>query len=82
MNVQRGRLVSGGRIQVPADVRRELGLADGDAVTMRVSGGALQIRPVKGALARVQARIRRFVPQGVSLADELIAERRIASQSE
>jgi len=30
MNAQRGKLVSGGRLQVPADLRRELGLAVAD----------------------------------------------------
>lgn len=76
VNAQRGRLVSGGRLQVPADMRRELGLADGDAVLLRVVDGELHVRPIRQALARVQARLRPYLSEGGSLADELLAERR------
>jgi AbrB family looped-hinge helix DNA binding protein len=85
MNVQRGKLVSGGRLQVPADIRRELGLKDGDAVTMEVVDGRLQIRPYRDTLARIQARFRKHLPQGVSAAsvvDEFIAERRAEAEKE
>ena len=82
MNIQRGKLVSGGRIQVPADIRRALGLSDGDAVIMEVVGGELRVRPYREVLARVRENLRRYVPEGVSLADELIAERRAAAETE
>lgn len=36
MNAYNGKLVSGGRLQLPAAIRRALGLADGDWVVMRV----------------------------------------------
>lgn len=82
MNVQRGKLVSGGRLQVPADIRRLLGLNDGDPVTMRVVNGELHVRPLRDALARVQSRLHDHIPQGVSLSDELIADRRAAARKE
>lgn len=82
MNIQRGKLVSGGRLQVPADIRRLLGLNDGDAVTMEVVNGRLQIRPYRDVLAEVQARLRPYVREGASIADELIADRRAASETE
>jgi AbrB family looped-hinge helix DNA binding protein len=82
MNVQRGRLVSGGRLQVPADIRRELGLADGDPVVMRVVEGELHVRPLREALGRVQAELRRYVPDGISLSEELIKDRRTAASRE
>jgi AbrB family looped-hinge helix DNA binding protein len=82
MNIQRGKLVSGGRLQVPADIRRLLGLNDGDPVTMRVVNGELHVRPLRDALARVQSRLRDHIPQGVSLSDELIADRRAAARKE
>lgn len=82
MNAQRGKLVSGGRLQVPADIRRELGLADGDPVIMRVIDGELHVRPLRDALASVQARLRSYLPDGVSLSEELIAERRTAAKDE
>jgi len=82
MNAQRGKLVSGGRLQVPADLRRELGLADGDAVIMRVVGGELHVRPLRDAVAGVQARLRQYVSDGPNLSDELIADRRRESAVE
>ncbi len=82
MNVQRGKLVSGGRLQVPADIRRALGLADGDSVMLRVVDGELHVQPVHNALARVQARLRPHVSPETSLSDELIADRRRASVDE
>jgi AbrB family looped-hinge helix DNA binding protein len=82
MNAQRGKLVSGGRLQVPADIRRALGLADGDAVLLRVVDGELHVRPVHSALRRVQERLRPHIPAGASLSDELIAERRRAAADE
>lgn len=82
MNVQRGKLVSGGRLQVPADIRRALGLADGDSVTLHVVDGELHVRPVHNALRRVQARLRPHLGSGTSLSEELIADRRRASGDE
>lgn len=85
MNVQRGKLVSGGRLQVPADIRRALGLKDGDTVTMEVVDGELRIRSFRETLARVQARFREHLPPGVtpgSIVDEFIAERRAEAERE
>lgn len=82
MNVERGKLVSGGRLQIPARVRRELGLKDGDSVVMETVDGELRVRPYRDVLAEVQRSLRQYVPEGVSLSDELIAERRAASERE
>ena len=82
MSIQRGKLVSGGRLQLPAELRRELSLNDGDTVLMEVVNGELHVRPLLDAVARVQARLRQFVPSDVSLSDELIADRREAADHE
>ena len=82
MTIQRGKLVSGGRLQLPAELRRELSLADGDTVLMEVVDGELHIRPLRDAVARVQARLRQFVPADLSLSEELIADRRAAAERE
>lgn len=80
MHVQRGKLVSGGRLQIPADVRKALDLKDGDTVTLEVIDGKLQVRPFRQVIAEIQERMRGFVPEGVSLADELIADRRAEAE--
>lgn len=78
----RGKLVSGGRLQVPADVRRELQLGDGDTVTMRVVDGELRVRSTRGSMERIRAIMRQYVPEGVILSDELIADRRAEAARE
>ena len=82
MIAYKGRIVSGGRLQIPADVRKELGLADGDNVRLEVVNGELRVRSFKAALERVRAMVREHVPAGVSLADELIADRRAEAARE
>lgn len=85
MNVQRGKLVSGGRLQIPADIRRTLGLNDGDEVRMEVVDRQLRIRPFRDVLAEVQAQFRAHLPAGVipsSIIDDFIAERRAEAEKE
>lgn len=76
MNAHNGKLVSGGRLQLPSDVRRELGLADGDQVVMRVVDGELHVSPRRDVLKRIQAMLQPYALVDGSVADELIAERR------
>lgn len=82
MNVQRGKLVSGGRLQLPAEIRRALSLADGDTVLLEVVGGEIHVRPLRDAVSRIQARLREYVAPDRSLSDELIADRRAESADE
>jgi AbrB family looped-hinge helix DNA binding protein len=82
MAAYKGRIVSGGRLQIPADVRKELGLADGDAVRISIENGEVRIRPFKDVVKELQARIRKYVPEGVSITDELIADRRAEAARE
>ena len=82
MNMQRGKLVSGGRLQVPADIRRALELGDGDSVLMRVVDGELRVRPARVPVERIRARLRPYLEGRPSMADELIAERRAEAERE
>ncbi|MBB5712942.1 AbrB family looped-hinge helix DNA binding protein [Sphingomonas xinjiangensis] len=82
MNVQRGRLVSGGRLQLPAEMRKALSLDDGDTVLLEIVGGEIHVRPLRDAVSRVQARLREYVSADVSLSAELIADRRAEAISE
>jgi antitoxin PrlF len=82
MNVQRGKLVSGGRLQLPAEMRKALSLGDGDTVLLEMVDGEIHVRPLRDAVSRVQARLREYIPADVSLSDELIADRRAESDSE
>ena len=82
MNVQRAKLVSGGRLQLPIEMRRALSLGDGDTVLLEMVTGEIHVRPLRDAVSRVQARLREYIPMDVSLSDELIADRRAESAGE
>lgn len=82
MQPQRVRIIEGGKLIIPASMRRELGLATGDTVLVDVADGELRVRSISKAIERAQAILRRHVPEGVSLADELIADRRREAERE
>jgi AbrB family looped-hinge helix DNA binding protein len=82
MTRRSARIDSGGHVQLPAEFRAALRLADGDAVMMEMKDGDLVVRPYRAVLAQVQARLGGYVPEGVSLADELIADRRAEAERE
>ncbi len=75
-DVVRTKVTQGGRIVIPAEMRRRLGIEIGDDVSVAVDNGSLRIRTQKESIKRAQELVRKFVPEGVSLVDELIAERR------
>lgn len=76
------KIVDGGMLEIPAQFRRELGLGTGDTVLVELAEDGLRVRSLSGAVARAQAIVRQFSPPGVSLADDLIAERRTEAARE
>jgi hypothetical protein len=54
----------------------------GDVLDLRVKDGELRIATMQSLLRRAQEWVRQIVPPGVSLADELSAERREAAKYE
>jgi AbrB family looped-hinge helix DNA binding protein len=76
------RVNESGRIVIPASYRKALGIKAGDEVILRMEDGELRITTTKRRLERAQRRVRQYVTPGVSLADELIAERREAARRE
>lgn len=76
MSSVRAKIVEGGRLLVPAAIRREMKLRKGDTVVMELKGDELRIRSADAALRRLQARVKAAVGPTRSLVDELIAERR------
>lgn len=70
-----------GRIVIPAHLRRALGVDRGDTLLARVEDGRMVLEKRETVLARVKRRFEK-VPRGVSLADELISERREEARRE
>jgi AbrB family looped-hinge helix DNA binding protein len=65
-----------GRILIPAAVRRKLDLKEGTEVILRADETGIQIRTREQVLARIRKRLRRYIPEGRLLSEELIEERR------
>ena len=83
MNAEtRMRVNENGRVVIPASYRKALGIKGGDEVILRMEDDELRITTMKRRLERARRRIRQYVKPGVSLADELIAERREAAKRE
>jgi AbrB family looped-hinge helix DNA binding protein len=76
METHRVKLIEGGKVVIPAPMRRSLGLATGDVVTIEMDDGDIRIRTLEKVLARAREIVRRHVPKETSLVDELIADRR------
>jgi AbrB family looped-hinge helix DNA binding protein len=78
----RMRLGEKGRLVIPVAIREALGMKDGDGLDLTVVDGELRIATMRERLRRAQEWVSSFVPEGVSLADELSAERREAAKHE
>lgn len=66
---------AGGRLVIPAEMRAAMGVAEGDMLMARVVDGELRLLSPQVAIKKAQSLVRQFVPEGVSLVDELIEER-------
>lgn len=71
-----------GRLVIPAHLREELGYKEGDTLIARVEDGRLVLETREQILKRLKDYVRAHVPPGVSLVDELLAERRAEAQKE
>lgn len=70
------KLGKGGRIVIPTEYRRELGVEPGDEIILHLDEEGLRLYTPAQAVTRSQALVRRYVPEGRNLSEELISERR------
>jgi AbrB family looped-hinge helix DNA binding protein len=78
----RVQIRKGGRLVVPVKLRRALNIKAGDEVVARLENDSIRLIPVGQAVNRAQKVVRQYVPQGVSLVDELIKARREEARGE
>lgn len=70
-----------GRIVIPVEIRRALSIDIGSTLVARIEKDKLVLEKRDAVLQRLQSRFMK-IPAGVSLADELIAERRAEAANE
>jgi bifunctional DNA-binding transcriptional regulator/antitoxin component of YhaV-PrlF toxin-antitoxin module len=81
VSLKHAKLDADGRLLIPSQVRRALGRAKGGKVTMRLDGRGLHIQTQLQSIKRAQELFAELNTQpGVSMPDELIAERREAAR--
>jgi antitoxin component of MazEF toxin-antitoxin module len=66
----------GGVVKLPANFLEAMGVAEGDQVQLALDGDVFRVLSRASAIRELQNQVRRHVPEGVSLVDELLAERR------
>ena len=71
-----------GRIVIPAEYRRALGLREGDEVTVQLDDGAVRILTRSEAIRRAQELVTRRAGAERSLVEELTADRRAEAARE
>lgn len=72
----KSRINENGRIVIPAEIRKSMGLEAGDTILMALEDGVLRIESQQARVRRVQESLRQRIPDPRVLSDELIADRR------
>jgi AbrB family looped-hinge helix DNA binding protein len=71
------KIIEGGKLVIPAAMRKAMGIARGDTVVVELlPDGELRVRPLASAVREAQAIVRSSVRPARSLADELMRERK------
>ena len=73
--------LSNGRTVIPATLRSQLDIQDGDQLIWTIRDGELVATTRRAQLSKAQSLFQTYVPRNApSLADELIAERRVTTK--
>jgi AbrB family looped-hinge helix DNA binding protein len=80
--VHRGRVDTSGRVMLPAAIRARLSIRAGDEVVIREDDDGLHLLTLDQAVRQLQQLFAAHVPPGVSLANDLLEERRAEAARE
>jgi AbrB family looped-hinge helix DNA binding protein len=81
----RARINENGRLVIPANFRKALGINAGDEVVLRLEDDELRITTLRQRIARAQRHARKYIKPGASISsivDEFLAERREEAERE
>lgn len=76
------KMSEGGRVVVPVEVRRALGIKEGDTLILELADGEARLYTRREQLRRAQALVRQYIPEGQRIVDEFITERRAETERE
>lgn len=79
MNIQ---VKEAGRIVLPAAIREALHIREGDILSAETVDGEIRLLPLDTAVRRARELVRRHIPEGNGLVDELLADRRREAERE
>jgi AbrB family looped-hinge helix DNA binding protein len=71
-----------GRVLLPAFIREALDIQEGDFLGVEIIDGEIRLTPLDTAVRRAQELVRRYIPEGSNLVEELIADRRREAERE
>ena len=75
MTVHSVKITADGRIQIPAQLRREMSLHGGEMLNLELQDGTLSVRRPSKTLERIHARLSKYITPGSDLVGELKADR-------
>jgi antitoxin PrlF len=79
------KIEKNGKILLPVSVRRLLDIREGESdLLLRVDEAkkTITVETREQALARIRARLARYIPEGTMLSEELLADRRAEASLE
>lgn len=76
------KMSENGRVLIPAEIRRQLGLVPGEPIRLTVEGQELRLMTRRAQIRAAQESAARYLQPGVRLDEELIAERREEARRE
>ncbi len=83
MEIFHARIEADGRIQLPLQVLEQLGFETGKDVELEVENKSLRVTLSRAErLKKAQALVRKYVPEDVSLVNELIEDRRREAEND
>lgn len=78
----KAKVSKGGKVAIPSSCKKALNISDGDELLFDINDNQVVISPVKFALKKVRKMLKEHNPDGKSLVDELIQERKRETDNE
>ena len=75
------KIITGGKVVIPADMRRELDVKDGDSIVFERQGDAFVIKSYRQVVREVQQRMKELIKEPFTV-DDFIADRRAEAARE